>query len=95
MYFLSPIGTDLLGGFLSSSMKGSSVTFVGGVVRDIFQALEEGSLSMNGCLLPQSFVGDGVTGNAFELRCFLAMGDDGTSGVLSGSDELMMINVVL
>jgi hypothetical protein len=45
-------------------------------------------------LLPQSFVGDGVTGNAFELRCFLAMGDDGTLGVLSGSDKLMVVNVV-
>ncbi len=93
--FLSPIGTDLLGGFLSLSMKGSSVTFVGGVVRDVFQALEEGSLSTNGSLLPQSFVGDGVTGNAFKLHCFLAMGDDGTSGVLSGLDELMVVNAVL
>jgi hypothetical protein len=46
-------------------------------------------------LLPQSFVGDGVTGNAFELRCFLAMGDDATSGVLPGSDELMVIYVML
>ena len=92
--FLSPIGTDLLGGFLSSSMKGSSVTFDGGVVRDVFQALEEGSLSTNGRLLPQSFVGDGVTGNAFELRCLLAMGGDGTLGVLSGSDKLMVVNVV-
>ena len=55
-------------------------------MRGIFQALEDGSLSTNGRLLPQSFVGDGVTGNAFELRCFLAMGNDGTSGVLSGSD---------
>ncbi len=45
-----------------------------------------GSLSTNGRLLPQSFVGDGVTGNAF---------DDGTSGVLSGSDKLMVVNVVL
>jgi hypothetical protein len=42
-----------------------------------------------------SFVGDGVTGNEFELRWFLAMGDDGTLGVLSGSDELMVVNVVL
>ena len=92
MYFLSLIGTVFLGGFLSSSMKGSSVTFVGGVLRDVFQ--EEGSLSMNGCLLPQSFVGDGITQNAFELRCFLAMGDDGTSGVLSGADKLMVVKVV-
>ena len=73
----------------------SSVTFVGGVVRDVFQALQKGSLSTNGCLLPQSFVGDGVTGNAFELRCFLAIGDDGLSGVLSGWDKLMVVNVVL
>ena len=93
--FLSPIGTDLLGGFLLSSMKGSSVTFDGGVVHDVFQALEEGSLSTNGRLLRQSFVGDGVTGNAFELRCFLAIGDDGLSGVLSGWDKLMVVNVVL
>jgi hypothetical protein len=76
-------------------MKGSSVTFDGGVIRDVFQALEEGSLSTNGRLLPQSFVGDGVTGNAFELRCLLAMGGDGTLGVLSGSDELMVVNVML
>jgi len=76
-------------------MKGSSVTFIGGVVRDVFQALEDGSLLTNGRLLPQSFVGDGVTGNAFELRFFLAMGDDGTSGVLSSSDELMVVDVVL
>jgi len=76
-------------------MNGSSITFVGGVVRDIFQALEEGSLLMNGRSLPQSFIGDGVTGIAFELHCFLAMGDDGTAGVLSGSNELMAVNVVL
>ena len=95
MYFLSPIGTDLLGGFLSSSMKGSSVTFVGGVVRDVFQALEESSLSTNERLLPQSFVRDGVTGNTFELCCFLAMGDAGTSGVFSGSDEPMVVKVML
>ena len=92
--FVSPIGTGLLGGFLSS-IKGSSVTFVGGVVRDIFQALEGGSLSTDGHLLPQSFVGDGVTGNAFETNCFLAMGDDGTSGVYLGSDELTVVKVVL
>ena len=85
----------MLGGFLSSSMNRSSVTFIGGVVRNIFQVLEEGSLSTNGRLLPQSFVGDGITGNAFELHCFLAMVDDGTSGVLSGLDELMVVNVVL
>jgi len=76
-------------------MKGSSVTFVGGVVCDVFQALEEGSLSTNGRLLPQSFVGDGIPGNAFKLHCFLAMGDDGTSGVLSGLDKLMVVNVEL
>jgi len=52
-------------------------------------------LSINGRLLLQSFVGDSVTGNAFELHCFLAMGDDETSGVLSGLDELMVVNVVL
>ena len=74
--FVSPMGTDLLGGFLSS-MKGTSVTFVGGVVCDVFQALDGGSLSMDGYLLPQSFIGDGVTGNAFESNCFLATGDDG------------------
>ena len=83
MYFLSPIVSDLLGGFLSS-MKGSSVTFVGGVVHYFFHALMGGSSSMNGHLLPQSFVGDGIRGNAFELRCFLVIGDDGTAGVLSG-----------
>jgi hypothetical protein len=62
-------------------MKESSVTFVGGVVCDVFQALKEGSLSTDGCLLPQSFVGYGVTGNTFELDCFLATGNDGTAGV--------------
>jgi len=62
---------------------------------NVFQALEKGSLSTNGSLLPQSFVGDGVTGNAFELRCFLAMGNDGTSGVLSGLDKLMVVKVML
>ena len=67
-------------GFLSS-MNGSSVTFVVGVVHDIFQSREKGSLSMDGRLLPQSFVGDGVTGNAYESDCFLATGDDGKSGV--------------
>ncbi len=45
-------------------------------------------------LLPQSFVGDGVTGNAFESDCFLATGDDGMSGVFSGSDELMVVIMV-
>ena len=35
-------------------------------------------------LLPQSFAGDGVTGNAFESEGFLAMGDDGTSGDFFG-----------
>jgi hypothetical protein len=76
-------------------MKGSSVTFVGGVMHGVFQALEEGSLSTNGCLLPQSFIGDGVTGNAFELGCFLTMGDDGMSDVFSGLDKLMVVKVVL
>ncbi len=87
--FLSPIGTDLLGGFLSS-LKGSSVTFVGGVVHDFFHALMGGSLSTNGRLLPQSFVGDGKTGNAFELGCFLAIGNDRPSGVDLGWDELII-----
>ncbi len=84
----------MLGGFLSS-MNGSSVTFVGGVVRDVFQALEGGSLSMDGHLLPQYFVGDGVTGNVFESDCFLAMGDNGTPGIFLGPDKLMVIKVVL
>ena len=44
--------------------------------------------------LPQSFVGDGVTGNAYESDCFLATGDDGKSGVFSGSDELMVVKMV-
>ena len=92
--FVSPIRTDLLGGFLSS-INGSSTTFVGSIVRDVFQVLEGGSLSTDGRLLPQSFVGDGVTGNAFESDCFLAMGDDGMSGVFLGSDELMAVKVVL
>jgi hypothetical protein len=76
-------------------MKGSSVTFVGGVVRDNFQALKGGSLLMDGRLLPQSFVGDGVTGNAFESEGFLATCNDGTAGVFLGSDELMVVKVVL
>jgi hypothetical protein len=80
-------------GFLSS-MNGSSVTFVGGDVHDVLKALEGGSLSMNECLLPLSFVGDGVTGNAFKSDCFVATGDDGISGVFSGSNELMVIKVV-
>ena len=45
--------------------------------------------------LPQSFVGDGVTGNAYESDCFLTTGDDGKSGVFSGSDELMVVKVML
>jgi hypothetical protein len=63
-------------------------------MRDVFKALEGGSLSTNECLLPQSFVGGGVTGNAFEYGCFLATGDDGMSGIFSGSDELMVVKVV-
>ena len=94
MCFLSPIGTDLLGGFLSF-MKGSSVTFVGGVMHDFFQALKGGPLLTNERLLPQSFVGDSVTGNAFKLDCFLAMGDDLPSGVCSDLDKLMIIKVML
>ena len=49
---------------------------------------------MNECLLPLSFVGDGVTGNAFKSDCFVATGDDGISGVFSGSNELMIVKVV-
>ncbi len=49
---------------------------------------------MDGRLLPQSFVGDDVTGNAYESDCFLAMGDDGKSGVFSGLDELMVVKMV-
>jgi hypothetical protein len=44
--------------------------------------------------LPQSFVGDGVTDNTYESDCFLATGDDGKSGVFSGSDELMVVKMV-
>ncbi len=44
-------------------------------------------------MLPQTFVGDGATGNAYESDCFLAMGNDGKSGVFSGSDELMVVKV--
>ena len=91
--FVSPIGTDLLGGFLSS-MNGSSITFIGSVVLDLFQAFKGGALSMDGRLLPQSFVGDGVTGNAFESDCFLATGGDGMSSIFSGSDELMVVKKV-
>ncbi len=49
---------------------------------------------MDGRLLPQSFVGDGVTGNEYESDCFVATGDDGKSGVFSGSDELMVVIMV-
>ena len=49
---------------------------------------------MDGRLLPQSFVGNGVTGNAYESDCFLATDDDGRSGVVSGSDELMVVKMV-
>jgi len=49
-----------------------------------------GLLSTNGRLLPQSFVGDGKTGNAFELGCFLAIGNDRPSGVDLGWDELII-----
>ncbi len=64
-------------------------------MRDVFQALDGGSLSIDGRLLPQSFVGDGVTGNAFKSDCFLAMGNNVMSGVFLGSDKLMVVNVVL
>jgi len=76
-------------------MKGSSVLFVGSVVHDFFHALMGGSLSSNGRLLPQSFIGDGITGNAFELGCFLAICNDCPSDVLLGLDELMIIKVML
>ena len=49
---------------------------------------------MDGRLLPQSFVGDGVTGNEYESDCFVATGDDGKSGVFSSSDELMVVKMV-
>ncbi len=49
---------------------------------------------MDGRLLPQSFVGDGVTGNVHKSDCFLATGDDGKSGAFSGSDELMVVKMV-
>ncbi len=81
MFIVSPIRTNKVPDGFLSSMNGSSVTFVGGDVRNVFQSWERGSLSMDGRLLPQSFVGDGVTGNANESDCFLAMGDDGKSGV--------------
>ncbi len=59
-------------------------------MRDDFRALKEGLLSTNFCLLPHSFIGDGVTGKTFESGCFLATGKDGASGVVSGSAELMV-----
>ena len=80
----------MLDGFLAS-IKGSSFIFVGGVLRDVFQALKEGWSSTDGCLLPQSFVGDGVTGKTFKSDCFLAMGDDGTASAFSGLDKLMIV----
>ncbi len=49
---------------------------------------------MDGRLLPQSFVGDGVTSNAYKSDCFLATSDDGKSGVFSGSEELMVVKMV-
>ena len=61
---------------------------------DVFQALDGGSLSMDERLLPQSFIRDGVTGNALESDCFLAMGDAGMSGVFLGSDKLMVVKVL-
>jgi hypothetical protein len=56
--------------------------------------MREGSLSTDGRLLTQTFVGDGVTGNVYESDCFLATGNDGKSGVFSGVDELMVIKMV-
>ena len=47
------------------------------------------------CMLQQSFVEDGITGNAFELGCFLAIGNDRPSGVDLSWDELMIIKVML
>jgi len=75
-------------------MNGSFITFVGGVMRNVFQSREKDSLSTDGRLLPQSFVGDGVTGNVYKSDCFLAMGDDGKPGVFSGSDELMVVKML-
>ena len=63
-------------------------------MHDVSKALEGASMSMNECLLPLSFVGDGVTGNAFKSDCLVATGDDGISGVFSGSNELMIVKVV-
>ena len=88
---LSLIGTDLVNGFLLS-IKGSSVIFVGGVMLDDFHALKEDSSPMNFLLLPQSFVEDGVTKKTLAKGCFLAMGNDGLSGVVSDSGELMVKN---
>ncbi len=51
-------------------------------------------MSTDGGLLPQSFVGDGVTGKAYESACFLAMGNNGKSGIFSGLDELMVVKMV-
>ena len=92
--FVSPIQTNKVPGGFLSSMNGSFVTFVGGVVRNVFQSREKDSLSMDGRLLTQSFVGDGVTGNAYKSDCFLATGDDGKSGVFSGSDEVMVVKIM-
>ncbi len=49
---------------------------------------------MDGRLLPQSLVGDGVIGNAYESDCFLVTGNDGKSGVFSGLDKLMVVKMV-
>jgi len=63
-------------------------------MHDFFRALMGGSLSTNGRLLPQSFGGDGITGKAFKVGCFLAICDDRPSDVFLGSDELMIIKVM-
>ena len=49
-------------------------------MRDVFQALKEGLLLTDGRLLPQSFVEDGVMSKTLESDCFLAAGNDSTSG---------------
>ena len=92
--FVSPIRTNKVADGFLSSMNGSSVTFDGGVVHDVVQSREKGSLSMDGRLLPQSFDGDGVTGNAFDSHCFLATGNNGMSGIFLGLDELMVVKVM-
>ena len=59
-------------------------------MRDVFQALKEGLLLTDGRLLPQSFVEDGVMSKTLESDCFLAAGNDSTSGFFY-SNELMVV----